>query len=80
MHPVGQLLSCIVSKIPYLSYTKLKHAKSLSGNIGVLLLCEVAAKPFHELVDSDYNADQNCKDNKKLYAHLNVLRYTARPS
>ncbi|EIN11407.1 PARP-domain-containing protein [Punctularia strigosozonata HHB-11173 SS5] len=37
----------------------------LSGGIGVLLLCEVAAKPFHELVDADYNADQGCKANGK---------------
>ncbi|KAJ7596840.1 poly polymerase catalytic domain-containing protein [Mycena floridula] len=34
---------------------------SMSNNMGVLLLCEVAAKPFHELTDADYHADQGCK-------------------
>ncbi|KAF9485628.1 PARP-domain-containing protein [Pholiota conissans] len=38
----------------------------LSGGTGLLLLCEVAAKPFHELIDSDYNADVACKKNNKL--------------
>ncbi|KAJ7071556.1 poly polymerase catalytic domain-containing protein [Mycena amicta] len=37
----------------------------LSHGTGVMLLCEVAAKPFHELVGSDYNADQGCKKAKK---------------
>ena len=33
----------------------------LSHNTGLLLLCEVAAKPFHELKDADYDADKGCK-------------------
>jgi hypothetical protein len=40
---------------------------SLSGSIGLLLLCEVAAKPFHEETNANYSADQTCKANKKLY-------------
>ncbi|KAG6814431.1 hypothetical protein H0H92_007434 [Tricholoma furcatifolium] len=38
----------------------------LSNGVGLLLLCEVAAKPFHELTNASYNADQECKANKKL--------------
>jgi hypothetical protein len=34
------------------------HLCSLSDNTGVLLLCEVAAKPFYEQLDANYNADQ----------------------
>lgn len=40
---------------------------SLSGSTGLLLLCEIAAKPFHEETYANYNADQTCKANKKLY-------------
>lgn len=39
---------------------------SLSNSVGLLLLCEVAAKPFHEETYSNYNADQACKENLKL--------------
>lgn len=38
----------------------------LSDSVGLLLLCEIAAKPFHEEINSNYYADQACKDNKKL--------------
>ncbi|KAJ7171802.1 poly polymerase catalytic domain-containing protein [Mycena crocata] len=38
---------------------------SLSKNIGLLLLCEVAAKPFYERVTAEYDADKGCKKNKK---------------
>ncbi|KAF5377298.1 hypothetical protein D9615_006389 [Tricholomella constricta] len=38
----------------------------LSNNTGLLLLCEVAAKPFHELTDAAYDADKQCKTNNKL--------------
>ncbi|TFK76676.1 PARP-domain-containing protein [Pluteus cervinus] len=34
---------------------------SLSDNTGLLLLCDVAVKPFYELNDSQYDADQGCK-------------------
>ena len=37
----------------------------LSDGTGLMLLCEVAAKPFHELVHSDYNADASCKNAGK---------------
>ncbi|KAF9229724.1 PARP-domain-containing protein [Gyrodon lividus] len=38
----------------------------LSNSIGVLLLCEVAAKPYLELQSASYNADVDCKKNNKL--------------
>ncbi|KAK0506495.1 poly polymerase catalytic domain-containing protein [Armillaria luteobubalina] len=37
----------------------------LSNNTGILLLCEVVAKPFYERNDAEYNADQTCKQNNK---------------
>ncbi|KAI9062258.1 PARP-domain-containing protein [Trametes sanguinea] len=33
----------------------------LSDNTGLLLLCEVAAKPFYEQYQANYHADQDCK-------------------
>jgi hypothetical protein len=39
---------------------------SLSGNIGVLLLCEVAVKPWLELTDAHYDADKAAKNANKL--------------
>ncbi|KAI0369996.1 PARP-domain-containing protein [Pilatotrama ljubarskyi] len=33
----------------------------LSDNTGLLLLCEVAAKPFYEQHQANYNADEDCK-------------------
>ncbi|KAJ7924472.1 poly polymerase catalytic domain-containing protein [Mycena leptocephala] len=36
----------------------------LSHDTGLLLLCEVAAKPFYELTNAEYNADKGCKANK----------------
>jgi hypothetical protein len=39
---------------------------SLSGSVGLLLLCEVAAKPFHEESYANYSADQTCRANKKF--------------
>ncbi|PPQ92485.1 LOW QUALITY PROTEIN: hypothetical protein CVT25_010430 [Psilocybe cyanescens] len=39
---------------------------SLSNGTGLLLLCEVAAKPFHELTNGSYNADEECKNAGKL--------------
>jgi len=38
----------------------------LSNSTGLLLLCEVAAKPFHEENTANYDADRACKANKKL--------------
>ncbi|KAL0576388.1 hypothetical protein V5O48_005609 [Marasmius crinis-equi] len=34
---------------------------SYSNNIGVLMLCEVAVKPFYERHDAEYNANESCK-------------------
>ncbi|KAG1908515.1 poly polymerase catalytic domain-containing protein [Suillus fuscotomentosus] len=39
---------------------------SLSNKIGVLLLCEVAVKPFLEMNNANYNADEDCKKSKTL--------------
>ena len=36
-------------------------AHSLSENVGLLLLCEVAAKPFFEQYGANYDADRDCK-------------------
>ncbi|OAX43641.1 PARP-domain-containing protein [Rhizopogon vinicolor AM-OR11-026] len=36
----------------------------LSDRVGVLLLCEVAVKPFLEMNNENYNADQDCKKGK----------------
>jgi poly [ADP-ribose] polymerase len=38
----------------------------LSDGVGVLLLCEVAAKPLYELKDANYNAAEECKAAAKL--------------
>lgn len=43
---------------------------SLSDNIGLLLLCEAAVRPFLELKGADYNADQGCKTAKALSVHF----------
>jgi poly [ADP-ribose] polymerase len=32
----------------------------------VLLLCEVAVKPFLEMTNGNFNADEDCKKGKKL--------------
>ncbi|KIK70344.1 hypothetical protein GYMLUDRAFT_183864 [Collybiopsis luxurians FD-317 M1] len=37
----------------------------LSGGIGILVLCDVAVKPFYERYDAEYNADQSCKNSGK---------------
>ena len=34
---------------------------NLSGGMGLLLLCEVAAQPFYERANAEYNADQGCR-------------------
>ncbi|KAF9456807.1 PARP-domain-containing protein [Collybia nuda] len=38
----------------------------LSNDTGVLLLCEVAAKPFNELTNAEYDADKLCKSLNKM--------------
>lgn len=39
---------------------------SLSNNTGILLLCEVAAKPFYEQQMANFNAAHLCKAAGKL--------------
>jgi len=41
------------------------HAYSSNG-IGIMLLCEVAAKPFFEQVNANYNAEVECAQAGKL--------------
>ncbi|KAG1769586.1 poly polymerase catalytic domain-containing protein [Suillus occidentalis] len=49
----------------------------LSNQIGVLLLCEVAVKPFLERTGGYYNADIECKKNNKLATKgLGVTQHT----
>ncbi|KAF8484155.1 hypothetical protein JB92DRAFT_3031242, partial [Gautieria morchelliformis] len=49
------------------------HQKyGLSDGVGLLLLCEAVVKPFHELVNSDFNADEGCKAAKALCVNLYV--------
>jgi hypothetical protein len=43
---------------------------SLSQNIGLLLLAEVAVAPFHDLVHANYSADAECKAKNKLCVTL----------
>jgi len=38
----------------------------LSDSTGLLLLCEVAAKPFYEQTQANYNAAEDCKAAKKI--------------
>lgn len=38
----------------------------LSNNTGLLLLCEVAAKPFYEQISAQYDADMHCRSNQKM--------------
>ncbi|CAL1697247.1 unnamed protein product [Somion occarium] len=38
----------------------------LSDNTGLLLLCEVAVKPFYEEKNANYNADKDCASAKAL--------------
>ena len=42
----------------------------LSDNTGLLLLCEVAAAPFYERTNAEYNADQGCKAAGAMYVTL----------
>jgi len=39
---------------------------SLSNQIGVLLLCEVAVKPYLELTNAKYDAAAACKSSNHL--------------
>ncbi|KAL1740847.1 PARP-1-like protein [Schizophyllum fasciatum] len=38
----------------------------LSNGTGLLMLCEVAVKPFYERYDAEYDADKGCKKAKAL--------------
>lgn len=37
------------------------HSRSSSGNMGILLLCDVLAKPYLEMKDASYNAAEEVK-------------------
>jgi poly [ADP-ribose] polymerase len=37
------------------------HLPSASNGVGIMLLCEIAAKPFFEQVHANYYADNDCK-------------------
>lgn len=39
----------------------------LSDDTGLLLLCEVAAAPFYEQKNANYDADRDCKNAGALY-------------
>jgi poly [ADP-ribose] polymerase 2/3/4 len=43
-----------------------KRLDSLSNDIGLLLLCEVVAKPFHEAYEFDFAANETSKKNGKV--------------
>ena len=47
----------------------------LSDGVGVLLLCEVAAKPLYELKSANYNAGDECKAASKLWEYLCCLTW-----
>ena len=44
-----------------------EYSPSLSSNIGLLLLCEVVAKPYLECYEFDFHADQTSKKAGKVY-------------
>lgn len=50
---------------------------SLSDNTGILLLCEVASKPFYEQYQANYNADQDCKKAKAKYVSHPSVAFSA---
>ena len=67
-------VSCLADDFVALTHEHQMMSKSanycyshLSDNTGLLLLCEVAAKPFFEKKDSDYYADQGCKTASARY-------------
>ena len=45
----------------------------LSDGTGLLLLCEVAAKPFYERTGAEYNADQGCKTANARYVPVPAI-------
>jgi hypothetical protein len=49
----------------------------LSDGIAILLLCEVAVKPWAEMNDANYDAGEVVKKGKKLYAPFNPSLATA---
>lgn len=69
--PVRELLSLEASRLSsFIHRARLIGLRSsLSGNIGVLLLCEVAVKPWLDLTDSRHDAGEHVKKAKKLYDH-----------
>jgi hypothetical protein len=51
---------------------RLRSVNSLSDNTGLLLLCEIAAKPFFEQMNANYNASEDCIASKKLHVSFNA--------
>jgi poly [ADP-ribose] polymerase len=41
--------------------------------MGLLLLCETVAKPFHEEYGFNFQADKTSKENKKVYVEFLAL-------
>lgn len=64
--PVCELLSCRVRVTGLFIRSGVLSQTSLSNQIGVLLLCEVAVKPYLELTHAKYDADAACKSSDKL--------------
>ena len=61
---------------PPLALLLIALSASLSDDCGLLLLCEVAAKPFYEQHQANYNADQDCKKAKaKCVESLTIVSY-----
>lgn len=58
---VRKLLPHSVSSLSAHPHPCSNRYNSLSNNTGLLLLCEVAAKPFYEQHEANYNADADCK-------------------
>ncbi|KAA1468416.1 PARP-domain-containing protein [Dentipellis sp. KUC8613] len=56
----GVYFADMVSKSANYCYTNLSHG------LGLLLLCEVAAQPFFEQCDANYNAAEECKTAGKM--------------
>jgi hypothetical protein len=67
---ICQLLSHLVRVGPNSTMIIIHQKYSLSDGVGLLLLCEAAVKPFHALVNSDFNADEGCKGAKALCVNL----------
>lgn len=67
LQQIGQLLPRTVSyRLYVVEHARTEPFFSGSKNIGILLLCEVAVKPYVELNNADYHADQTSKAQNKM--------------